>query len=255
MRIADTVSMLISVPITSLEQLFDQVHDVAFFIKDCQGRYIVVNHSLLARHGLSSKQEVIGKKPSDICSGDFGKIPTEQDELVLQSGISIIDHLEMQWEMPGRPVWCLTTKVPLKDDLDRSIGIVGFSRDIRTSVAPSSVPASFARALEQFERDLPSEASPGWLAKLAKMPNHRFARTMKLIFGLTPTQYIAKSRLGKASNLLLQTDKSISSIAQICGYFDHSAFSRAFKKASGASPIDFRRRWKIKSAETNKPVK
>lgn len=236
--------MLTTVPIAALEQLFDQVPDIAFFIKDSRGRYVAVNHSLLARHGLSTKQEAIGKKPSDIGSGEFGKLPSEQDRLVLRSGMPIIDHLEMQWEMPGRPVWCLTTKVPLKDDHGRTVGIVGFSRDIRTTVAPSAVPTTFARALEQFDRDLPSEASPSWLAKLAKMPNHRFARTMKLIFGLTPSQYIAKSRLGKASNLLLQTERSISDIAQFCGYFDHSAFSRAFKKATGASPINFRRQWK-----------
>lgn len=240
MDIARTLSM---VPIAALEQLFDQVPDIAFFIKDTQGRYIAVNYSLLARHGLARKQDAIGKRPIDICSGDFGKLPSEQDKLVLDSGLPIIDHLEMQWEMPGRPVWCLTTKVPLKDHEGLIIGIIGFSRDIRAAVAPSAVPKTFARALEQFERDLPSEASPSWLAKLAKMPNHRFARTMKLIFGLTPTQYIAKSRLGKASSLLLQTDKSISEIAQICGYFDHSAFSRAFKKATGGKPIEFRRQW------------
>ncbi len=245
-RIMDTVRLLSSVPIAALEQLFDQVPDIAFFLKDSQGRYVAVNHSLLARHGLSSKRDAIGKRPADICSGDFGKLPSEQDNLVLRSGVPIIDHLEMQWEMPGRPVWCLTTKVPLTDDTGRAIGIVGFSRDIRTAVAPSAVPTTFARAIEQFERELPTEASPGWLAKQAKMPNHRFARTMKLIFSLTPTQYIAKSRLGKASNLLLQTDKSISDISQLCGYFDHSAFSRAFKKATGSTPIDFRRQWKCR---------
>lgn len=244
MRTTEVVGVLASVPITALEQLFDQVPDIAFFVKDAKGRYVTVNHSLLSRHGLASKQDVLGKRPSEICSGDFGKNPSEQDNLVLRSGMPIVDHLEMQWEMPGRPVWCLTTKIPLKDDAGRSIGIVGFSRDLRTAVEPSAVPTSFARAIEVFEGDLPTEASPAWLAKLAKMPNHRFARTMKLIFGLTPTQYIAKGRLGKASNLLLQTDTTISEIAQLCGYFDHSAFSRAFKKATGTRPMDFRRQWK-----------
>lgn len=243
MRTIQSKPPLVSVPVAALEQLFDQVPDIAFFIKDAQGRYVAVNHSLTSRHGLSSKHDALGKRPSDICSGDFGNIPTQQDGNVLRTGVPIVDHLEMQWQMPGRPVWCLTTKIPLHDDAGRCIGLVGFSRDIRTAVEPSTVPESFARALEAFERDLPSEASPAWLAKIAKMPSHRFARTMKLIFGLTPTQYIAKSRLGKASSLLMQSNKSIAEIAQVCGYFDHSAFSRAFKKATGYSPIDFRKQW------------
>lgn len=236
-----TARHLTTVPLIALEQLFDQVSDMAFFIKDARGKYVAINQSLIARHGFANKSEVLGKKPSDICNGDFGRIPSEQDNLILRTGVSIVDHLEMQWEMPGRPVWCLTTKLPLKDEAGQTIGIVGFSKDVRSAVEPSTVPTSFARALEVFERDLPPEASPSWLAKLAKMPTHRFAKTMKLIFGLTPTQYVAKSRIGKASNLLLQSNMNISEIAQNCGYFDHSAFSRAFKKATGFTPISFRR--------------
>ena len=244
MRTTQATAKLSSVPLTALEQLFDQVSDIAFFVKDAQGRYVTVNHSLTARHGLASKLDAVGKRPSDICSGDFGKIPSEQDNLVLRTGVPIMDHLEMQWQMPGQSVWCLTTKIPLKDDSGLPIGIVGFSRDIRTAVDPSTVPISFARALEVFERDLPSEASPSWLAKLAKMPAHRFAKTMKLVFGLTPTQFISKGRLGKATHLLLHSDQTISEIAQVCGYFDHSAFSRAFKKATGSTPQAFRRQWR-----------
>jgi hypothetical protein len=59
--------------------LFDQSPDVAFFVKDDAGRYVVVNESLAARHGLKTTSEAIGKRPRDICPGEFGRLPSEQD--------------------------------------------------------------------------------------------------------------------------------------------------------------------------------
>ena len=38
------------------EALFDSLADVVFFIKDIEGRYVVVNETLLKRCGLADKQ-------------------------------------------------------------------------------------------------------------------------------------------------------------------------------------------------------
>ena len=54
-----------------LEKLFDQAPDVAFFIKDAAGRYLAVNASLVERHGLRHKSQVLGQRPCDICPGDY----------------------------------------------------------------------------------------------------------------------------------------------------------------------------------------
>ena len=43
------------------EALFDLVPDVVFFVKDGAGRYLRVNHTLVARCGRKAKAEVIGK--------------------------------------------------------------------------------------------------------------------------------------------------------------------------------------------------
>ena len=98
-----------------LEELFDHTPDIAFFIKDAAGRYTTVNHSLVERHGLNGKADLIGRRPADVCAGSFGRIPTEQDAAVLRTGRPIVDHLELHWLLPHRPVWCLTTKLPLRD--------------------------------------------------------------------------------------------------------------------------------------------
>lgn len=37
---------------------------------------------------------MIGKRPCEVCPGDFGHIPTEQDAQVLLSGKPIIERLK-----------------------------------------------------------------------------------------------------------------------------------------------------------------
>lgn len=229
-----------SVGVALLERLFDRSPEVAFFIKDAAGRYVAVNESLLARHGLKNKSQVIGKCPREICPGDFGRIPTEQDEKVLRTGRPLIDHLEMQWYRPHDPVWCLTTKLPIHDPAGTVIGLIGFSRDIRVTVEPHEIPDAFAKALEEFEQSLSPEVTPAWLARRSKLTSPRLARLTKRLFGLTPSQFLTKSRIDAASRMLCDSDQSVSEIAHACGFYDHSAFTRAFRSATGTTPTEFR---------------
>src|SRR6478752_4511139 len=85
-----------------LEQLFDRTPDLAFFIKDASGRYVTVNHSLVERFGLRSKEQMLGRRPCDVCQGDFGRIPTEQDAVVLRTGRPILERLELHWYSPHK---------------------------------------------------------------------------------------------------------------------------------------------------------
>ncbi|MHB8862177.1 MAG: hypothetical protein ACYC6N_07225 [Pirellulaceae bacterium] len=68
--IDDIRDALPAVDVALLQTLFDQAPDVAFFVKDAQGRYVAVNDSLVMRHGLKYKSDVLGKCPRDICPGD-----------------------------------------------------------------------------------------------------------------------------------------------------------------------------------------
>ena len=228
------------VEVPLLERLFDRSPDVAFFVKDAAGRYVAVNESLVARHGLKSKSQVIGKCPRDICPGDFGRIPTEQDVKVLRTGHPLVDHLELQWHRPNDAVWCLTTKLPILNSSGVVVGLIGFSRDIRVPVEPHEIPTGFGSALEEFEQSLSSEVTPAWLAIRSKVSPQRLARLTKRLYGLTPSQFITKSRIAAASLMLRDTDQSVADIAHACGFYDHSAFTRAFRSAIGITPSEFR---------------
>ena len=47
-------------------------------------------------------------------------------------------------------------------------------------------------------------------------------------------------RIAVASCLLRETDQSVSDIALACGFYDHSAFTRAFRKVANVTPTQFR---------------
>jgi len=225
-----------------LGQLFDQMHDTAFFIKDAQGRYVVVNDSLVERHGMQSKSQVIGRRPCDICPGDFGRIPAEQDAQVLRSGRPIIDRLELQWRTPRKPVWCLTTKLIMRDSRGAITGIIGISKDVQTPLPTKEIPTEIAVALRRLETGYHSPISPSALARVAKLPAARFARIIKRIFGISPMQLISKTRIAAATRFLRDSDDSVAAIAQQCGFTDHSAFTRTFRSLTGITPSEFRKR-------------
>ncbi len=223
-----------------LELLFDQADDVAFFVKDAEGCYVVVNESLVARHGLRSKAEAIGKRPCDICPGDFGRIPTEQDARILRTGRPLLGHLELHWYRPRNPVWCITTKLPIRDAENRITGLIGFSHDVRAPIERQRIPKAFAQALEDFERDLSSDVTATELAARSRLSPQRLTRLTRHFFGVTPTKWITKTRITAASRLLLETSCSVAEIAHACGFYDHSAFTRAFRSTTGVTPSEYR---------------
>ncbi len=230
----------LSVAAGLLAELFDHAPDLAFFVKDNAGRYVAVNTSLIKRHGYHHKSQVLGRRPNDICPGDFGRLPAEQDAQVLRTGRPLIDHLEEQWYLPRKPVWCLTTKLPLRDAAGKVVGLIGISRDVRAPVDPRSIPVELAAALESFEENLAESVTPANLARRARLTPPRLARLIRRFFDLTPSQFLTQTRLAAAARLLRETNLGVSEIAHACGFYDHSAFSRAFHSAMGLTPSAYR---------------
>jgi AraC-like DNA-binding protein len=83
--------------------------------------------------------------------------------------------------------------------------------------------------------------SARWIWPNARASHPRgLARLTKRIFRLTPSQLIAQCRLAAASRLLTETRHSVADVALRCGFYDHSAFTRAFRAATGLSPAEYR---------------
>jgi len=60
------------------------------------------------------------------------------------------------------------------------------------------------------------------------------------VLGVTPHQYLVRSRLRHAARLLADDGLSITDIAYDVGFGDLSNFVRTFHRAAGISPLRFR---------------
>jgi len=68
-----------------------------------------------------------------------------------------------------------------------------------------------------------------------------FLRVFNRVFGVTPHQYLLRTRLRRAVRLLTEDTRAITSVALDVGFNDLSNFVRTFHRAAGISPERFRR--------------
>jgi AraC family transcriptional regulator len=68
-----------------------------------------------------------------------------------------------------------------------------------------------------------------------------FLRMFAAVVGVTPHQYLVRTRLRNAARLLTEGGRSITDVAADVGFGDLSNFVRTFRRAAGVSPRRFRR--------------
>lgn len=77
-------------------------------------------------------------------------------------------------------------------------------------------------------------------ADILNMSTVSFGRLIKQRTGKTFVEFVNEVRLGYATRLLIETNKSISEICYECGFNNISNFNRTFKKKQGSTPTEFR---------------
>jgi transcriptional regulator GlxA family with amidase domain len=77
-------------------------------------------------------------------------------------------------------------------------------------------------------------------AREAGLSPFHFLRLFANVLGVTPHQYLVRSRLRHAARLLADPSRPITDIAFDVGFGDLSNFVRTFHRAAGVSPRKFR---------------
>ncbi|XIA64942.1 helix-turn-helix domain-containing protein [Bradyrhizobium sp. TZ2] len=103
-------------------------------------------------------------------------------------------------------------------------------------------PTALRRAIERLRSDADPDVSLAALASDAGLSRFHFCRAFKESTGLSPHAWLRQHRLEQAMDMLRDTSESVASIAATLGYSSQTAFAAAFRKLTGETPTDWRRR-------------
>jgi transcriptional regulator GlxA family with amidase domain len=95
-------------------------------------------------------------------------------------------------------------------------------------------------AKEYLEAHFTKDVSLESLAQLTGLSRSWFARGFKASTGIAPYTWALQLRIRMAQQLLTKTSEPIASIATAVGFADQSHFTKAFKRAVGLTPREWR---------------
>ena len=99
---------------------------------------------------------------------------------------------------------------------------------------------SMADAISYINEHFQSDLSLEQLASEANMSPFHFSRVFTKETGITPHQYLIKTRLSAAKYLLKSTETSIKNIAFSTGFNSETSFCTTFKKWENVTPSQYR---------------
>lgn len=110
----------------------------------------------------------------------------------------------------------------------------------RVRINETRDPKRIAHVLRQMEAGSEQALSIAGLAREAGLSRYHFLRTFKLATGITPHQWLLRTRLRHAAERLVASPDPITEIALDVGFDDLSNFIRSFRAEFGVSPSRYR---------------
>ena len=129
--------------------------------------------------------------------------------------------------------------------------LLNFITDIALSLLEEENKLNFTRVIdpllkkivEYIDYNLDNDISVAQIKHEFGLNKNNLASMFNSTFEISPSKYIINKKLEKASNLLLETDQSITDIAFKFNFSSSSKFSSYFKKKYSITPLQFKKRF------------
>lgn len=213
---------------------------VAFFAKDEQSRFVFANARTLKIFNLKQEWLMLGKRDCDFYPLEISTSYVTEDQLVMRTGKTLTSYTQMVPDITGLLRWYVVSKAPLLDSHGRSCGVAIVMHESNTAGGVTQPFQQLEPALQYLHTHFRESIETKSLADLTHLSESQFVRLFRKLLGETPIRYLIRQRLHAACQDLIATNHTAGSIALDCGFYDQSAFTRAFRSQTGQTPTAFR---------------
>ena len=227
----------------ALIELFERLPDVFLFAKDLEGRFTMVNRIFVEKCGMKKAEDVIGLTDFDVFPRHLAEKYHRDDKQVAQTGEPVVNAIELVIHIGKATDWYSTTKVPVRDETGKIIGVAGITRDIKKMESGSRHFTEMGEVFDYVMGHYPESIDMAKLASIVCLSISQFERRFKSLFKIPPLKYITMVRLHAACQALAESSERISDIALNNGFYDLSHFNRQFKGQMHMSPSEYRKKY------------
>lgn len=225
-----------------LLQPFDRVPGLLYFVKDCDCRIVAVSAASVRRMGGTVEDDVIGLAPHDYLPADLADKYLADDRRVLRTGRPLVNVVEGWFNEQKLRDWIVTDKHPLRDAAGKVVGLIGTLQSFEDRRRQLTHLGVVGDAADYIQRRLAEPLAVAEVANAVGYSERHLERLFRQVFGMTVWQFVVQSRVHAATRELTHTGRTVTQIALDYGFCDASAFSRAFRAATGQSPTEYRGR-------------